>query len=419
MRRAWFGCLFVLALAGEIGCQNNVTLLPNDSGVTDDMAHAAASTDLAGADLFSDGTKGPLPPPSGPETGSFADFAAKLAAAVCQREERCGYVGVSEDAACRAAQLATVTTPPSYSIDDAINAKRATLDATATQACLSAIGAAGCGVRDSYVVETGCNGYLKGSVANGVGCRSSVECTSGFCAAVADGCAGTCKAFVTAGFSCANALCDSASFCSSTNSVCVALGGNNSACSSGQPCQSGLVCHGLAADGTGGTCGSVTKSGAACTYSGDCDVGLYCDPGTAKCTALVASGATCDAYDACQSPLDCLGLTYPSGADVGKTGTCGAWGDIGKTCAPDASVTGCPYDSVCNASSKTCTVIGTEGYVCTSSSDCRPDLYCSTAGTCAKEVSYGSVCDPTDAAFDQCLDGSCDPTSNACLTFCS
>jgi hypothetical protein len=423
MRRAWLGCL-LLAMAGQIGCQNNVMILPIDSGVNGgfDLGHAPASTDLAGADLYSNGTTGPLPPPSGPETGTFADFAAKLAAASCAHDERCGFFGVSEDASCRVGQLAGIVSPPSYSIDDSINAGRATLDATASQACLSALDAAGCGFRDSYNVNAACSGYIKGTVMNGVGCRSSLECATGFCAAVAEGCAGTCKGFATAGFSCANALCDAASYCNADNSVCVALPTTNQACNlNGLSCQAGLVCHNVDSSGDNGTCGAVAKSGAACTYSGDCDVGLYCDPGTSpgKCAPLLQSGATCTAYDACQAPFDCIGLTAPGGTSTGSTGKCAAWLDIGKTCDPAAGVTGCPFYSVCNAVSKICTAISTEGYACTTSNDCRADLYCNAAGFCAKEVVYGAVCDPDDGAVDQCLSGSCDPTSNACLTFCS
>ncbi|HEX4459586.1 MAG TPA: hypothetical protein VIA18_16510 [Polyangia bacterium] len=421
MSRAW--CSGVVLFALVSGCSNNVKISNVDSGVVgaDDMSdHVGISTDLAGADLFSNGTGGPLPPPGGAETGPFATFTKQFATAACKRYERCGFVAASEDASCQAEQTLSITSPPPYTPDDGITAGRATLNTTVTAACLAAIGAGGCGLADDYAIQNACTGVLKGTVANGVGCRGSFECMTGFCLVPGDGCAGTCKAFATAGFSCADSVCDNNSYCDPDTAVCVAKGSSTLPCSATQPCQPGLVCKGEAADGTGGTCGAVVKSGGDCTASTDCDVGLYCSvsTGTAKCTALLQSGASCTDFDACGQSLDCVGLTVASGTNVGAPGKCGGWIDIAATCDPTTTETGCTFDATCDAGSKKCTAIGTAGYACQTSNDCHIGLYCNANTVCAAEVPYGDACNTNDGATDQCLSGSCDATSSACLTYC-
>ena len=424
MSRAWCHSLVLFALASWSGCSNNVKISNVDSGMpgSDDMSmHVSGlSTDLAGADLFSTGTGGPLPPSGAPETGSFATFEAQYATALCKHFERCGFVATSEDATCQAEQTLSITSPPPYTPDDGIAANRATLDTTVTKSCLAAIAAGGCGLADSTAIQNACNGVLKGTVANGVGCRGSFECMSGFCLVPGEGCAGTCKAFATAGFSCASAVCDDNSYCDPNSAVCVAKGSSGLACSATQPCQPGLVCKGEAADGTGGTCGAVVKSGGDCTASTDCDVNLYCtvSTGAGKCTALLQSGASCTDSDACAPSLDCVGLTVSDGTTVGKAGTCGSWLDLLKTCDPTTTETGCTFDATCDAGSKKCTAVGTAGFACQTSNDCHVGLYCNGSSVCTAEVGYGNACNTSEAAVDQCLSGQCDSTSSACLTFC-
>jgi hypothetical protein len=420
--RAWLVAIVMGGCAGGDVMVPRTNSAQLDSGVSDlgtgVQADASDGGGGASSDLASDGTHGPLPTPGGAEKGAYADFIAKAAAAACQRAVRCGSVAAADEHDCETAELADITTPPPYTVDDALAAQRAHLDASAAQACVTTLQQSGCGVSDYNAITSACANVVTGTVANGAGCRAQFECAAGFCAARAPGCAGLCKAYVSAGFSCANAVCDDNSYCDSSSSVCVARGIANSPCSDAQPCRDGFVCRGYASgSSTPGKCGTVAKSGDACVSSAECDSGLWCDPGTSKCAVELAAGASCTASDACQSGLACIGLKLPGGTSVGNPGQCKPWLDVNAMCDATAAEPGCPADAQC--ASNSCKPTGVVGAACTSSTQCRLGLYCNGSGMCATPVPYGGVCDPMEMSFSQCSAGTCDTTARACLTYCS
>ena len=416
-RYAW---LLVLA---AFGCESsNVDLSKQsfDGGAIGTGGHGDMG--LGGGDGGTGGNGGdPLPPGAAPEVGPYAQFVTARAHSYCGWLERCGIVAAADEADCETAETAGVTsaTPP-YSVDDGISAGRAMLDTTAAGACTSALDAAACSARDIEAVRAACLSVVKGQVQTGVGCRADFECASGYCANVALGCGAVCRPFATAGFDCTAAPCaPSTSWCDHASGKCVADGISGAECEAGKPCAAGLICRGLTAMlGATGTCGAVAKAGEACVTSDDCAAGLYCASGTLKCTARVADGAQCTDLDACVAGKSCVGLAYPQGTSVGKPGTCGAFLDAGAACDPAADDSGCPADTACGKTSKTCDAIGTAGSACPKIG-CRDGLYCDEHSTCQPLVAYGGGCAPDDASANGgCRYGSCDENARACLTYC-
>lgn len=368
------------------------------------------------------GAAGPLPAGATPEVGPYADFVAARARAFCQWLVRCGTVGATDEADCESAESAEVqSAPPPYSVDDGIAAGRATLDATATKACTDALGAAACSARDVDAVHAACSHVVKGAVATGLGCRADFECADGWCANVALGCGAICRPFAGAGFACASAVCDAASFCDPLTQKCVADGAMTQSCDDKHPCAAPLVCRGFvpsASGSTPGECGPVAKAGESCATSDECALGLYCASATRECTARIATAQQCSDLDACVGGDSCRGLTYPKGTSVGKPGTCAAFLDVGAACDPTVDDSGCPRDSACGKTSKTCDPVGAAGSACPPRG-CRDGLYCDSRGLCQPLVAYGAACAPSDARANlSCRFGACDATAHACLTYC-
>jgi len=415
-------CLSFLVLAA-IGCEApNVTLPTGDGGV-------GAGADLAlggGGHGGGDGGTGgngsdPLPPGVAPESGPYADFVTARAQSYCKWLTRCGVVAAAGEAGCVSAETATVTTAtPPYSVDDGISAGRAMLDTTAAGACTSALDAAACSARDVDAVRSACLSIVAGSVATGLGCRGDFECASGYCANVALGCGAVCRPFATAGADCTKSLCDPAtSYCDPASDKCVAKGVSGAECEAKKPCATSFVCRGLLPTiGATGSCGAVAKAGESCATSDECDKGLFCASATAKCTARIADGAQCTDSDACGAGKTCLGLAYPHGTSVGKPGSCAAFLDAGAACDPSADDAGCPADTACGKTSKTCDAVGSAGTACPTSG-CRDGLYCDDNNVCQPLVAYGAGCAVDDSIHNGgCRFGTCDSQARACLTYC-
>lgn len=363
----------------------------------------------------------PLAPATGPESGPYADFITARAHAYCTWLARCGVVAAADEAGCEEAETAGVSAaPPPYSVDDAVTAGRATVDATAAKACTDALAAAACSARDVDAVKSACAPVVVGKVKLGLGCRADFECAGGWCGNIALGCGAVCKPFATAGFDCSATPCDPTSYCDSLSRHCVAAGASGAECEVARPCAKGLVCRGLlpASAGATGTCGAIAKAGEACATSDECALGLYCASATLKCTARVADGMQCTDIDACFGGKSCVGLAYPQGTSVGKPGTCGAFLDAGAACDPAADDSGCPADTACGKTSKTCDAVGGAGMPCPARG-CRDGLYCDGHSTCQPLVAYGGACAPDQASGNaSCRWGACDPQARACLTYC-
>ena len=413
-------CVLVLA---ALGCEgNNVTLPTGDGGVGSraDLALGGGGNGDGGGGSGGNGSD-PLPPGVAPEVGPYADFVTARAHSYCTWMARCGVVAAADEAGCESAETATVTTAtPPYSVDDGISAGRAMLDSTAAGACTAALDAAGCSARDVDAVRAACLAVVTGTVQPGLGCRADFECASGYCGNIALGCGAACRPFATAGADCTKAPCDPAtSYCDPASGKCVAHGVSGAECEAKKPCAAGLVCRGLLPMiGATGSCGAVAKAGESCATSDECAQGLFCASATARCTARVADGAQCTDLDACGSGKTCLGLAYPHGTSVGKPGSCAAFLDAGAACDPAADGSGCPVDTACGKSSKTCDAVGTAGTPCPAAG-CRDGLYCDENGVCQPLVAYGAGCATDDTVHNGgCRFGSCDAEARACLTFC-
>jgi hypothetical protein len=374
--------------------------------------------------------------------------------AQCVWSARCGQIGASEEKQCET-DVATGAAkyPSAYSINDAIAKKRVKFSSSGAQACLDAIGKAGCSV-DAYFDLLGkCGSIAVGLVPVGGACLDYGECVPGsYCdqgAATSSGCMGTCKANLTAGTTCDpnNDLCDSTSACDATSMKCVARVGTGQTCGDSPQCTSDLFCKGYTpSDSTTmpptpevpGTCKGPGAVGEACTSgffgNTDCALGLYCNDSLASpvCAQLLALGADCDSFYACTDPNTCIGLNYDMNNMVIK-GKCGPYLDVGGMCTadPNAFITGCPNDTTCDATSKLCKAsAGKLGDTCDAMAGggtCGTNLYCDGPTTkCAAAVAFGGACVPptTDAngntiGDEPCHDGSCSATSKTCALNCS
>ncbi|HEY2743982.1 MAG TPA: hypothetical protein VGL86_05150 [Polyangia bacterium] len=418
--------LFFVALgyALALGCESGNINLANESfdggnGAPADLARGAGDGDGGNGTGGNGGD--PLPPGATPDVGPYADFATARAHAYCTWLSRCGVVAAANEAACETAETAPETTaPPPYSVDDGIAAGRAALDAAKAKACTDALAAAGCSARDVGTVSSACLTVVAGSVQTGLGCRADFECASGYCANVALGCGSVCRPFATAGFDCSATPCDpTTSYCDPASAKCAADGVSGAECEAVKPCAAGLVCRGLVpSSGATGLCGAIAKAGESCTTSDECALGLYCASGTLKCTARIAAAAQCSDIDACVAGQSCVGLAYPAGTSVGKPGTCGAFLDAGAACDPTADDSGCPVDTACGKTSKTCDAVGAAGMPCPTTG-CRDGLYCDESSTCQPLIAYGAGCAPNESADNGgCRFGACDPDARACLSYC-
>jgi hypothetical protein len=334
-------------------------------------------------------------------------FLTQFAAGYCRLAVRCGVLGNSELSSCRASTQTTLTDSLlTYDLDAAAKDGRLRFDSSSARACLNDLGAASC--RDIEGSSPACEAAVTAAVADGLECRSSVECASGLCDAPS-GCHGVCLSKAAAG--CAH--CDSGSYCD--QGLCsprLGLGTVCPAARSEDPCQDGLAC-------VGGMCQALPLEGMACA-AGRCARGLYCDevtePASPRCAAVLGAGAACGQVDACQDGLACVAAI---GSDLGR---CVAYLDVGSACrrAPPGLASGCPLDMTCTSSA--CAPIALAlGAQCARAPStavaCGSGLYCDPVSmTCRAQIAHGGGCDP--AVAGACLTTSCDPGTWTCANGC-
>lgn len=384
------------------------------------------------------------PAPGGGGSATPAEFQTTLDSYTCAWKVKCGYIGASEQKACEDQVAGSRAKYPSgYDQVEASTGKRVSFDADAAGKCLAAAKALGCTMDQQFGLSDACGGVYKAAVAVGGACKADGECVGGYCdqgaGVTTDGCTGTCTAFLASGATCdPNAShCASTDYCDSTARKCTARVGAASACGGTLPrCQLGLYCKGyVAASGTTpatpGKCAGVGAVGDACTSyffgNTDCTPGLYCDHSgaTPTCKARLAAGTDCSSIDECADGLSCAGLVQdPNTGDVTTKGKCATFFDVNKPCVdPTAYETGCPYDTVCDATSKLCAPYGASGADCSDAGTggyCGDYLYCDASSKCSAQVGLNAACTPpaTTSDSDPCNAGSCDKTSKTCALVC-
>lgn len=233
--------------------------------------------------------------------------------------------------------------------------------------CLSALGAANTGRtpdNDEACAlaqpSASCSDFSQGTIAacqapagtRAVGnpCTFNAQCQSAFCAVAPGVACGTCAAVPTPGQSCTNTQCGPGQVCLKATSVCAPFGASGAACSFTAECEVGMTCVGaVASTSTTGKCmtGAEVLAAACDRTSGpQCDEiqGLYCSF-TPKATAgscvkfLTATSGACgftagtattgSSYTICLGGGECV---IPTGQSAGS-------------CVPDAP-DGQPCDTV-------------------------------------------------------------------------
>ena len=228
-------------------------------------------------------------------------------------------------------------------ISAAVAAGRATFDSTQAASCLSAVAAVNCATFATGGTEpAACSGALKGTVAGGGTCNSTLDCASpDVCVGVGvnGSCSGTCKAPIAADATCGTPTpCVAGYECTGTPATCTAI---PPAATAGQPClydsatmMAAPGCQaGLACDLTTFECVTPVVEGKTCeTGHGTCVAFTYCDPTSKTCKQDPAAGGRCGTVKG-QDAIGCLGQTYCKTIGDGSTaGTCVALIASGSEC---------------------------------------------------------------------------------------
>jgi hypothetical protein len=235
--------------------------------------------------------------------------------------------------------------------------------------CTTAIKAANC---NGTGIVGSCN--TRGTLADGTGCASSVQCTGGQCnnatapSPTSEVTCGICASYVAIGSSCATGSCDPTQGSCKTN-TCVAFVAQGGACgSNGQgDCQSGLTC-------TNATCQPYPTQGQACTF--ECQSPYRCVSGT--CAAAVQQGGACPVGNECAASLTCNQTSHtcqpPATAQAGQP--CGFVNNQEVLCASGLTCT-------TSTNGSTCIAPKTVGAACTvGNHECGSFLVCIN-GSCA------------------------------------
>ena len=229
------------------------------------------------------------------------------------------------------------------------------------------------------VLPEACGRMLRGTVADGGGCRQNEECQGGVWASWCDrtsDCPGTCQPRPDLGEECTFAVgCRGALLCEET--VCVE-GTEGAACRVDEGCDWPLQCR-------DGSCAAPPRRGELCHYSLGCDVGLYCVSGT--CSAPFGPGERCDAELPCVDGLRCVGsrcipIVMP-----------------GEACGEDIA---CPRSYTCEVGH--CTRLPIAGETCDERT--LPCVEGRCDGGVCRRLPEGATCDPT-SPLGECEDGGC------------
>ncbi len=379
--------------------------------------------------------------PAGP--ASPLDFNNALGVVYCDNDVLCGYVSAAQKTACEMAVAGNhMTYPDSYDYGDAVTKGRLTYDPAAAQACIDAWKKAGCSPDQQQVAGAVCAKVYSPAVAVGGTCLAYAECIGGDCkGSQQQGCTGICTAWLKTGDTCDpnNDVCDpSIGSCDGTSTKCLEythLGGN---CDNTN-CDNTTFCLGdpAPAPTDGGTddagaappatCRGPGKVGDLCQvyfYGNDtCSPELYCDDTVTPnvCATQKDAGGACGSYAACKDGLDCVGLDFDQNSMMTILGKCGAYLDVGGTCDPSLTESGCPFDDSCDMTSKKCALRGLAGSDCSADYYCIANYYCDVMNMCSKEDAFGSACTPPadpNNDPDPCQQGSCDATAKKCILVC-
>lgn len=247
-------------------------------------------------------------------------------------------------------------------------------------------------IRDPY-----CALFWHGTIEDGGGCRTGIECQSQRCDfARAGACEGVCAPLSVKDEPCeGTAQCEGNLRCvEGTCALPVAEGG---ACTWQEACSEGLVCT------AAGTCEAKLTEGSACDDDSgvnQCRDGLFCVEG--RCRDLPAAGELCwprrAGPERCQEGLRCV-------ADVCR--------------APSADGARCEVTMECAAGSRchegTCHPIATARGACDATTLCPLGRGC-VGGRCAPLPSVGEPCAEAGCLRGTCIDGRCAnlPAGTAC-----
>jgi len=278
----------------------------------------------------------------GCKPGSYEAFVAQVTEASCDRDVKCGRVGASERQLCPRPLALGESEPAGVDPRGAISNQLMRFDDTGAQACIDATRRASCeAALQRTEIALSCHNVVQPAIPVGGACSGAGQCVGGTCEG------GHCVAHPAPG------------------SLCLAVGGT-----AAQTCDDSVqYCGGVISDGgvtetrclrrkqEGGDCATTAE----CTFGNLCIDGAclfeprakrdqpcggfacdecdYCSP-RARCEGFRKRGEPCEAANACEAGLACIGL------DDGHTGTCDLWLDRGQPCQP-AQVTGCPATQQC------------------------------------------------------------------------
>lgn len=281
-----------------------------------------------------------------------------------------------------------IPAPPPYEVS--AGAGRLAVDQIKAQACLDAVAALDptkCwgvdgstkAVDDAKVL---CESAFVGLVLTGGACYYTKECANGWCDSWDGSCPAKCVPLKQAGDLCqGDEECGSGLVC--RNGMCQSpppAGEKGASCDPADPCVAGLRCT------INGKCDdSPAPNGTPCRDNSACAAGSYChrDPSGLvqdTCEPRAALGQPCDPRQellsgVCEGRTVCVGTAVFCGGDTScqKPGICATFSDVGGTCDPTQTVTGCFSDLVCDPKTSTC--VGPSGLGELEGADgCEPDL---------------------------------------------
>jgi len=286
------------------------------------------------------------------------DFPEEFAAAICERDVRCGFQ--PDAATCAESQIFA-----GNDVETTVGAVQAgTLKYSETQAkkCLDFVRGDDC-TFDGFHIASACDDLFIGTLAAGTACVIDDEC---------------------------------ADFGACTQT--------DAACNRAVACCAGTCAAGPAVAAEGAPCGDTGGAGTVC------DDNLYCkDTGgaTGTCTVLIqGEGTACDTFfDTCGDPLYCNIQDFTT-----FTGKCAKPAASGAACVV-ADLLPCEdARDYCDATSNTCTrAVGVDA-ACSDTIACVGFATC-TAAKCVANPSVGAACDAANGP--DCL-GTLECTNAVC-----
>lgn len=409
---------------GHDGGADGGTDAGTDGGVADALDGGGAGPDAgmqSGADAGVDAgaTAGPMD--AGEAIAALDAFCRQLPAAYCEYFIRCGRydsLATCEPLWKEADRFAQCGRAEKAAIKDG----RAAFDASKLQRCLDGLQQTfACSQLTWHITPPDCDGFALGLVPNGAACWSDFECQNSeqnYC--VRPACPRTCaprtpvggigepyscvrgaylygsecRAFVPIGGSCAPVApsytpqtCVPDAYCDSNTNICVTEVTVGGSCGL-DLCSDELHCIGTHGNRTCQTFGSL---GQPCANSDwqvpHCKTGLRCDAlPTGACAPQSATGGPCMFSDDCVTDHHCLGAQHGAGGGTPAFGTC----ELRQG----------------------------DGGACTQNWECLFGYYCTSPGTCARQLSEGEPCTGQTLECSvglNCSNGSCvalcaDPT---------